>query len=86
MQYELIHISYFHCVANQTKAKYCLSHVLYRSSPCSAYLVQDIGPVGRGQHDDSLSGAHTIHVHQQLVESLLLLLTARAASVHTTHN
>ena len=33
-------------------------------------LIEYIGSIGRGQHKDSLTRAHAIHFHQQLVECL----------------
>ena len=37
-------------------------------------LVEDIGTVGRGQDDHSLAGLEAIHLGQDLVEGLLLLV------------
>ena len=30
------------------------------------HLVQNVGPVGRGEHDDALLGGDAVHLDQQL--------------------
>ncbi|MNI53430.1 hypothetical protein D3C73_1082580 [compost metagenome] len=40
--------------------------------------VQYVGTVGRGNHDDAVIHFETVHLHQQLVESLLALVMTAA--------
>ena len=42
--------------------------------------VQDIHPVGGGQHHNALVGAEAVHLHQQLIQRLLTLVMAAAQS------
>ena len=44
-------------------------------------LVQHLGPVGGGQHNDALGGVEAIHFGQQLVQRLLPLVVAAHAGV-----
>mmetsp|Transcript_3560 Transcript_3560/g.10353 ORF Transcript_3560/g.10353 Transcript_3560/m.10353 type:complete len:263 (+) Transcript_3560:2062-2850(+) len=39
-------------------------------------LVQNVGSVGASQHDDTLSGGKSVHLHQQLVQRVLTLVVA----------
>ena len=41
-------------------------------------MIEDIGPVGRRQQDDSRVGLETVHLDQQLVQGLLSLVVDRA--------
>ncbi len=40
--------------------------------------VQDVGPVGGGDHDDPAGGVEAVHLDQQLVEGLFALVVAAA--------
>ena len=40
--------------------------------------VEDVDPVGGGQHGDALGGGEAVHLHEQLVEGLLPLVVAAA--------
>jgi hypothetical protein len=40
--------------------------------------VEDVGPVGGGDHDDVVLGLEAVHLHEQLVERLLALIVAAA--------
>ena len=44
-------------------------------------LVQDIGPVGGGQHNDTAVGAETVHLCKELVQSVLALVVGRETAV-----
>jgi hypothetical protein len=39
-------------------------------------LVQDVGAVGAGEHDNALGGREAVHLHQQLVQRVLALVVA----------
>ena len=40
--------------------------------------VEDVGPVGGGDHDDALGGVEAVHLREHLVERLLALVVAAA--------
>ena len=46
--------------------------------------VQDVRPIGAGQHDDALRRGKAVHLHQQLVQRVLaLVITSRKAAAPT---
>ena len=49
-------------------------HPAIESTGAQQRRVQDIGAVGRGDHDHGAIGIEAVHLHQQLVERLLALL------------
>ena len=44
-------------------------------------LVEDVGPVGRSEHDDAAVGAEAVHLRQELVERVLTLVVGGEAYV-----
>ncbi len=49
-----------------------------RSARAEQSGVQNVLPVGGGQHDDALVGGKAVHLHQQLVQGLLPLIVSAA--------
>ena len=49
-----------------------------KASRAQQRRVEDIHPVGGGQHHNAFVGTEAVHLHQQLVESLLTLVVAAA--------
>ena len=49
-----------------------------KSARTQQSIVQNIGAVGGSHHNDALVGPETVHLHQQLVQSLLALIMSAA--------
>ena len=47
-------------------------------------LIQDVGTVGAGQHDNALRGGESVHLHQQLVQRVLPLIIAAGKAALAT--
>jgi hypothetical protein len=53
-------------------------HAPVETSRSQQRRVEDLGPVGRGQHDDRLHALEAVHFGEDLVERLLALVIAAA--------
>src|SRR4029077_14724900 len=49
-------------------------HMAVEAARAEQRRIQDVGPVGRGDHDDVLVGLEPVHLDEELVEGLLALV------------
>ena len=54
----------------------CNRHAAVKATGAQQRSVEDLGPVGRGEHDDSLDALKAVHLGQDLIERLLALVVA----------